>query len=145
MAVGKKTKIVSAAAVAEALGIAGSTLRQYVREGRIPVALKTPGGHARFDLDDVREALASETDTQVAGGAVNRPLARREFRPLAEQGEVRVNLSERPFVIAEDWQLAFGVAAASITTGDHDDNDVDPVVGVRGSGRFALERELVHA
>ena len=54
-----------------------------------------------------------------------------------------MNLSEQPFVIAEDWQLAFGVAAASITTGD--DDGVDPVVGVRGSGRFALERELVHA
>lgn len=139
MAVGKK--IVSAAAVAEQLGIAGSTVRQYVREGRIPVALKTPGGHARFDLDDVREALASDNE---GGAPVNRPLARRQFRPLVEQGEVRVNLSEQPFVITEDWQLAFGVAAASITTGD-DNNDVDPVVGVRGSGRFALERELVHA
>lgn len=137
-----RKKMVSAAAVAEELGLAGSTVRQYVREGRIPVSLKTPGGHARFDLDDVRVALASGTETH---SVANHPIPRRSFRPLAEHGEVRVNLSEQPFVIAEDWQLAFGVAAASITTGDHGDDDVDPVVGVRGSGRFALERELVHA
>lgn len=44
--------------VAEAVKVDPSTIRVWAIEGRIPYALKTPGGHYRFDLDEVRTALA---------------------------------------------------------------------------------------
>lgn len=142
-------RMVSASAVARELGVADSTVRQYVREGRIPVALKTPGGHSRFILEDVRDAVGVMADQQQEETDMpfeNEPIAPRTFVPVgvAEDGDVIVNLAGPSFEIAEDWQLVFGITAASIATGD-DDGAVDPVVGVRGSGRFAVEHALVPA
>ncbi|MBW8078510.1 MAG: helix-turn-helix domain-containing protein [Gallionella sp.] len=42
--------------VAKSLGLSPSTVARYARENRIPSAM-TPGGHRRFDLDEVRAAL----------------------------------------------------------------------------------------
>ena len=44
-------------AVAEALGVSVDTVGRYAREGLIPF-MSTPKGHRRFDLAEVREALA---------------------------------------------------------------------------------------
>lgn len=49
----------SSAQLGEALGLRPATVQQYAREGRIPCEL-TPGGHRRFDLDEVRAALLAE-------------------------------------------------------------------------------------
>lgn len=38
------------------LGISPATVQRYAREGRIPFSL-TPGGHRRFDIDEVKRAL----------------------------------------------------------------------------------------
>lgn len=46
--------------VAEILGVRPTTVQRYAREGRIPFAA-TPGGHRRFDIDEVRAALAQPT------------------------------------------------------------------------------------
>lgn len=46
----------SSAETARALGLAAATIQKYAREGRIPFDA-TPGGHRRFDLDEVRSAL----------------------------------------------------------------------------------------
>lgn len=43
--------------VAAALGVSERSVRMYAQSGRIPFRL-TPGGHRRFDLDEVRAALA---------------------------------------------------------------------------------------
>lgn len=43
--------------VAEALGVSVDTVGRYAREGLIPFAT-TPKGHRRFDLAEVRVALA---------------------------------------------------------------------------------------
>lgn len=45
--------------VAEALGVSERSVRLYAQAGRVPFAV-TPGGHRRFNLDEVREALGSE-------------------------------------------------------------------------------------
>lgn len=45
--------------VAEALGVSERSVRLYAQAGRIPFTV-TPGGHRRFDLDEVRDALSSE-------------------------------------------------------------------------------------
>jgi len=43
-------------AVAETLGVSDRSVRLYAQAGRIPFSV-TPGGHRRFDLDEVRAAL----------------------------------------------------------------------------------------
>jgi hypothetical protein len=40
------------------LGLAPATVQKYARDGRIPFDL-TPGGHRRFDVEEVRAALSS--------------------------------------------------------------------------------------
>ena len=42
--------------VADALGLAPSTVQKYARDGRIPHDV-TPGNHRRFDLEEVRDVL----------------------------------------------------------------------------------------
>lgn len=43
--------------VAAALDVSPATIQRYARDGRIPFA-ETPGGHRRFDVEEVRAALA---------------------------------------------------------------------------------------
>ena len=45
------------AQLAAALAVAPSTIRHYRAVGRIAQVSQTPGGHARWDLADVRRAL----------------------------------------------------------------------------------------
>lgn len=39
---------------ARGIGIAGSTLAKYVREGKIKPTIRLPSGHLRWDLDDLK-------------------------------------------------------------------------------------------
>lgn len=50
-------KLVSTGVAAEALGVAHNTLHQWWQKGIVTPALVTPGGHARWDLDELREQL----------------------------------------------------------------------------------------
>lgn len=43
--------------IARIYGLADSTVRHYRAEGRITPRSRTPGGHARYDLDEVIEVL----------------------------------------------------------------------------------------
>ncbi len=54
--------------VAAQLGLASATVQKYAREGRIPFGT-TPGGHRRFNVEEVRAVLSSDdagTDREVA-------------------------------------------------------------------------------
>lgn len=42
---------------AKAIGVAHSTLARWWKEGRVTPALVTPGGHARWDVDGLRDQL----------------------------------------------------------------------------------------
>jgi excisionase family DNA binding protein len=44
--------------LAKALGVSSSTIRYQARRGRLPHDV-TPGGHRRFDVDEVRAALTA--------------------------------------------------------------------------------------
>jgi hypothetical protein len=48
--------------VVQAIGgaVSARTLARLASEGAVPVAATTPGGHARFRLDDVRDALVEQ-------------------------------------------------------------------------------------
>lgn len=42
---------------AKALRVGHSTLARWWKEGTVTATLVTPGGHARWDVDDLREQL----------------------------------------------------------------------------------------
>jgi predicted site-specific integrase-resolvase len=50
-------KLLPTGDAADAIGVAHSTLARWFREGAVTPALVTPGGHARWDLEDLREQL----------------------------------------------------------------------------------------
>lgn len=51
-------RTVAAAEVARALGLSADSIGRYARAGRVPFDV-TPGGHRRFDVEEVRLALGS--------------------------------------------------------------------------------------
>lgn len=57
--------------VASALGLRPATVQMYARNGRIPFDT-TPGGHRRFDVDEVRAALDLRQGASVAPPARSR-------------------------------------------------------------------------
>lgn len=57
--------------VASDLGLATTTVQKYAQQGRIPFDT-TPGGHRRFDVDEVRQALAPASDLRDAAVAAIR-------------------------------------------------------------------------
>ena len=57
-------KRVSASVVAKELGLSPVRIRQLAEAGVLP-ATRTPGGHRRFDLAEVRSAIASRGDTLI--------------------------------------------------------------------------------
>ena len=50
-------KLVSTGVAADALGVAHFTLFRWWKDGIVTPALVTAGGHARWDLDELREQL----------------------------------------------------------------------------------------
>lgn len=58
-------RVHATAEVAEALGLSPATVQQYARNGRIPFDA-TPGGHRRFDIEEVRAALAAGRGRKLA-------------------------------------------------------------------------------
>lgn len=53
-----KRRMAATSEVAAELGLAPATVQKYAREGRIPFDI-TPGGHRRFNIEEVRAVLAS--------------------------------------------------------------------------------------
>lgn len=66
--------------IAEALGLADSTIRHYRASGRIRPSIETPGGHARYDLDQVAADLGVEVGPRTHREL--RGLTRDTFEPL---------------------------------------------------------------
>jgi excisionase family DNA binding protein len=65
--------------VAVVLAVSAATVARYAREGRVPFST-TPGGHRRFNIDEVRSALTRRTPVRVVAistaAASNRPRVR---------------------------------------------------------------------
>jgi MerR family regulatory protein len=141
-------EMVSAAGLAKYLGLAASTVRQYAREGRIPVALRTPGGHGRFIVEDAQAALANDKGKVKAPKMEpgNTPLERRTFTrvPVTGEGEVRVSAGKSQS-ISDDWQLRLAVGAIRVGPDDFGDLEPSPVIGVVDGARFVLDHDHVLA
>jgi hypothetical protein len=54
-------RYLSTSEIARSLGLADSTIRHYRATGRITPHAVTPGGHARYDLDEIARVLGVDT------------------------------------------------------------------------------------
>jgi hypothetical protein len=90
--------------IAAALGLADSTIRHYRASGRIVPSIETPGGHARYDLDQVAVALGLELG--VRRGRELKGLTRETFEPL---GVHRLPRSRAPRAEVPQGIAALGV------------------------------------
>jgi len=52
-------RLLTSAEVARALGLSVRLIQQYRADGLLTPKMETPKGHARWDLDEVREQLAA--------------------------------------------------------------------------------------
>jgi hypothetical protein len=50
-------QLITTSAAAKAIGVGVSTLQRWTSEGVVTPAWRTPGGQARWDLDDLRRQL----------------------------------------------------------------------------------------
>jgi len=62
-------RLVTTGAAARALGIDRSTLTRWAAAGVTKPAVRTAGGHMRWDLDRLREQLAALQPADVDGGS----------------------------------------------------------------------------
>lgn len=72
--------LVSSGEAAQAIGIPRSTLHRARRAGKLTEADWTPGGHTRWDLDDLRRQVAALHGTRPSPGYV-RPLSDTPVKP----------------------------------------------------------------
>ena len=50
-------RLLSTAEAARAIGVSPRSLSRWVSEGKVKPNIRTPGGQARFDLDDLKGQL----------------------------------------------------------------------------------------
>lgn len=58
------TRLLTTAAAAAALDVHAGTLTRWAREGIVTPENRTAGGHARWDLDKLREQIAEHQRRQ---------------------------------------------------------------------------------
>jgi len=113
--------------IARALDVDEQTVRRYAREGIIPFA-ETLGGHRRYDLDEVRAALA-------------RARARR-LEPLDPSTEQSSRLSTEagraPLRLARSRRRGITRAMIAEARAESPEAELVPFIGVSGSSRFVV-------
>lgn len=91
------TRLLTTSQLAVALELASSTIRHYRAKGRLTPTSTTPGGHARWDLADVRKALSYdpvETVGSISGLMVDTfaPAGQHDIRSDALSGPLPVEM-----------------------------------------------------
>ena len=112
-----------ASALASALSLSVDSIGRYAREGKIPFD-QTPGGHRRFDLDEVRLALDLEGDGAVRQifGVPAATLRLRELRsvstpqaqPLDRDAPTPVRRSAADELLSAAWRVQRGVPLTTV-------------------------------
>lgn len=90
-------RLLTTTQLAAALELASSTIRHYRVEGRLTPTSTTPGGHARWDLVDVRKALGYdpvETVGSISGLTVDTfaPAGQHDIRSDALSGPLPMEM-----------------------------------------------------
>lgn len=60
----RRERLLSTGEAARALGIDRTTLSRYALDGTVTPTWRTPGGHARWDLDDLKHQLGIEEQSR---------------------------------------------------------------------------------
>ena len=105
--------LVSNEAVARALKVSGETVRYQARQGRIPFEV-TPGGHRRFRISAVKEALGMPVpEPQIGAGMTSITM--------------NIDLSEPQREMSEDSRALFAMSAGRDETAlIHDHEKLSP-------------------
>lgn len=97
------TRTLSTHELAAQLGVSEKTIRYHARRGAFPYD-ETPGGHRRYDLEEVRAALGSArgnilaTETAFAGRRLNLSLPSGQLTPtMAMQLQATAAYDEQRF------------------------------------------------
>ena len=98
--------------LAQQLGVAASTVRYYRSAGRISPARQTPGGHARWSLEQVRRQLAEPTAAAITG------LTEEHFAPLGVS-----DISQRGAGAMPSEMVALGVRESTAPVLDDEQFD----------------------
>jgi len=98
--------------LAQQLGVAASTVRYYRSAGRISPARQTPGGHARWSLEQVRRQLAEPTAAAITG------LTEEHFAPLGVS-----DISQRGAGAMPSEMVALGVRESTAPVIDDEQFD----------------------
>lgn len=98
--------------LAQQLGVAASTVRYYRSAGRISPARQTPGGHARWSLEQVRRQLAERPARGITG------LTEEHFAPLGVS-----DISERGAAAMPSEMVALGVRESTAPVIDDEQFD----------------------
>jgi len=53
----KRDRLLPTGEAAKAVGVDRTTLARWVSEGKVTPTWKTPGGHARWDVEDLKRQL----------------------------------------------------------------------------------------
>lgn len=125
--------------IARVLGLADSTIRHYRASGRIVPRSRTPGGHARYDLDEVAEALGIDSSELAESVAAATPritgLVTERFASL---GEHDVRRSGRSRVLPAEI-VALGMREIS------DPPQAEAANRPRWGGELVTARRRAHA
>jgi excisionase family DNA binding protein len=113
--------------IARALDIDEQTVRRYAREGIIPFA-ETLGGHRRYDLDEVRAALARARARRLEPGD---PATEKTSRLSEEVGRA-------PLRLARSRRRGINRAMIAETRTTSPQAERVPFIGISGSSRFVV-------
>jgi len=72
---------VTTGVAADALSVSLTTLQRWAHAGLVTPALRTPGGHFRWDLDDLREQLRANPPS-APGEPMTEPATTPEPQPV---------------------------------------------------------------
>ena len=65
------SELLTAGELAPHFGVTADTVAQWAREGKIPTAITTPGGHRRFRLAECEEAARAAAEANAAERAAS--------------------------------------------------------------------------
>jgi excisionase family DNA binding protein len=115
--------------IARALKIDEQTVRRYARDGIIPFS-ETFGGHRRYDLDEVRTALARARSRQLEAFDSS---SERDARLSAQTAP-----SPSPLRLARSRRRGIGRAMIAEAQAESARAQRVPFIGMTGSSRFVV-------
>jgi DNA-binding transcriptional MerR regulator len=104
-------RLVSSGRAAEAVNVAPQTLRLWVADGDVVPTDRTGGGHARWDLDDLRRQIAAMRERRTSKG---RPPASQPVIDTPDSDSPRVTEPPEPAAQSVTELVGSGAAAEAV-------------------------------